>query len=95
MLKISDAAVNAFGELAGEGGLRFVGHELDDGGYEFEPSLAEEPEEGDVVVERDGTKVFLDTLAAEKLANQILDIESHGDHVHFSFEPQDEPDGPA
>jgi Fe-S cluster assembly iron-binding protein IscA len=90
MLQLSDGAVGAIGELAGEGGLRFVARELEDGGYQFEPSLVDEPEDGDVVVESGGARVFLDADSAERLDDQILDVESHGDHVHFSFLPQDE-----
>ena len=41
---------------------------------------------GDQVVERGGASVFLDALAAEELADQMLDDRtSHGDHVHFDF----------
>ena len=90
MLQLSEAAVSAIAELAEDGGLRFVAREIDDGGLEFEPSLADEPEDGDVVVESGPARVFLDAQAAEKLDDQILDVESHDDHVHFSFSPQDE-----
>jgi iron-sulfur cluster assembly protein len=95
MLELTDAAVKEIKELAGDGGLRFVGHPGEDGAFEFEPSLAAAPEDGDAVVERDGAKVFLDALAAEKLDDQILEVESHGDHVHFNFLPQDGDDAPA
>jgi Fe-S cluster assembly iron-binding protein IscA len=93
MLQLSEAAVSAIGELAGDGGLRFVAREIE-GGFEFEPSLADQPEDGDVVVESGGARVFLDAGSAERLDDQILDVESHGDHVHFSFSPQGE-SGPA
>ena len=85
MLELSDNAVREIKELTESGGLRFEGQEGEDGVVQFDPSLADEPEDGDQVVERDGAKVFLDALAAEKLADQILEIESHGDHVHFDF----------
>src|SRR5262245_66503016 len=85
MLELSDEAVRELKDLTGDGGLRFVAVERPDGEWEFDPSLADEPEDGDAVVERDGAKVFLDPVAAEKLADVILEIESHGDHVHFNF----------
>jgi Fe-S cluster assembly iron-binding protein IscA len=89
MLELSDDAVRELKDLAGDGGLRFVAMEGEDDSWSFEPSLADEPADGDVVVERDGAKVFLDALAAEKLADVILEIESHGDHVHFDFVHKD------
>jgi len=96
MLELSDDAVREIKELTETGGLRFEGREGENGDFSFDPSLADEPAEGDQVVERDGAKVFLDAAAAEKLADQILEIESHGDHVHFDFVPQGggEGDGP-
>ena len=89
MLELSDNAVDEIKELAGDGGLRFVAQEGEEGSWSFDPSLADEPAEGDVVVERGGARVFLDAVAAEKLADVILEIESHGDHVHFDFVHKD------
>ena len=89
MLELADGAVQEIKELAGDGGLRFVGKEGEEGSVQFEPSLADEPSDGDQVVERNGARVFLDGLAAEKLDDQILEVHSHGDHVHFNFVPQD------
>jgi Fe-S cluster assembly iron-binding protein IscA len=88
MLELADNAVTAIKELTETGGLRFVAKEGEGGSYSFDPSVEEQPEEGDQVVERDGARVFLDALAAEKLADQILEIESHGDHLHMDFVPQ-------
>jgi hypothetical protein len=34
--------------------------------------------------------VCLDATAAEVLADHVLDVHAHGDHVHFVFSPQDE-----
>ena len=89
MLQISDEAVTAILELAGEGGLRFAGHEAD-GEVELEIEPVEAPLEGDEIVERDGARVFLDEVAAEVLGDQILDVQAHGDHVHFVFADQSE-----
>ena len=88
MLELSENAVREIKDLTDSGGLRFVAHEDANGDWHFDPSLADEPEDGDEVVERAGVKVFLDASAAEKLTYQVLEIESHGDHIHFQFVPQ-------
>ncbi len=95
MLALADGAVKEIKELAGDGGIRFVGRAGEEGSFQFDPSLADAPEDGDQVVERDGARVFLDALAAEKLDDQILEVHSHGDHVHFDFVSQDGGDSPA
>jgi iron-sulfur cluster assembly protein len=88
MLQLSDDAVTAILELAGEGGLRFSGHESD-GEVELEIEPADGPQDGDETVERGGARVFLDAVAVEALDDQVLDVEPHGDHVHFVFAEQD------
>jgi Fe-S cluster assembly iron-binding protein IscA len=88
MLQLSDDAVAAILELAGEGGLRFSGQESD-GEVELEIEPAEGPHEGDETVERGGARVFLDAVAVEVLEDQVLDVEAHGDHVHFVFADQE------
>ena len=95
MLELADSAVKEIKDLAGDGGLRFVGKAGEEGSFQFDPSLADDPEGGDQVVERGGARVFLDALAAEKLTDQILEIESHDDHVHFNFLPQGGDESPA
>jgi iron-sulfur cluster assembly protein len=89
MLQLSEAAVAAIREFADDGALRFVtvadGDEL-----EFETDVVAEPEEGDQVVESGGARVFLDSRAAQELADQVLDVHAHGDHVHFVFSPQND-----
>jgi len=89
MLEVTDAAAEAIVEIAGDGGLRLVASGSGDE-IELELSAAEEPEDGDEVVEHSGARVFLDPAAARELADQVLDVHSHGDHVHFTFEPQAE-----
>jgi Fe-S cluster assembly iron-binding protein IscA len=97
MLALSDNAVREIKELTETGGLRFVAREGEDGDWLFDPSVEDEPLEGDTVVEHKGARVFLDALAAEKLADQILEIHSHGDHLHLDFVSQSggegEPEG--
>ncbi len=84
MLEIHDDAVEP---LKGMGALRITALEADDG-VELQIDDATEPEEGDEVVERDGARVFLDSVAAEVLADQVLGVDAHGDHFHFTFDDQ-------
>ena len=44
--------------------------------------------DGDVVVSEGGATVFLDETAAAVLDDKTLDVESHGDHFHFSLDEQ-------
>ena len=85
MLEISDEAVDVLREL---GALRITAETADDGDLELSLEDAEEPKEGDEVVERDGARVFLDALAAEALADQVLGVHAHDDHFHFTFDDQ-------
>ena len=84
MLQIADDAVDALKEL---GAIRITAEEV---GEELELSIAnaDGPDEGDEVVERDGARVFLDSVAAEVLADQVLGVDAHGDHFHFTFDDQ-------
>jgi Fe-S cluster assembly iron-binding protein IscA len=85
MLEIDDEAVEP---LKGMGALRITAQETDDG-VELQIDDATEPQEGDEVVERDGARVFLDDVASEVLADQVLGVHAHGDHFHFTFEEQE------
>jgi hypothetical protein len=84
MLQIDDDAVEALTQI---GALRITAEETDEG-IELQIDEATDPLEGDEVVERDGARVFLDGPAAEVLADQILGVEAHGDHFHFTFDDQ-------
>ena len=84
MLEIHDAAVEP---LKGMGALRITAQETDDG-VALQIDDATEPQLGDEVVERDGAQVFLDSVASEVLADQVLGVHAHGDHLHFTFDDQ-------
>ncbi|HTR33290.1 MAG TPA: hypothetical protein VMH47_05395 [Gaiellaceae bacterium] len=84
MLQIDEGAVAALADI---GALRITAEETDDG-VELQIDEAEEPLDGDEVVERGDARVFLDELAAEVLADQVLGVEEHGDHFHFTFDEQ-------
>ena len=84
MLQIRDDAVEALGQT---GSLRVTAEETEDG-VEVQIDEATEPHEGDEVIEREGARVFLDAMAAQVLADQVLGVHAHGDHFHFTFEDQ-------
>ena len=85
-MQIDSGAVDALTEL---GSLRITAAETDDG-VELQIDEAAEAHEGDETVEREGARVFLDPLAAEVLADQVLGVHAHDDHFHFTFEDQSE-----
>ncbi|HVU76347.1 MAG TPA: hypothetical protein VHC67_02105 [Gaiellaceae bacterium] len=84
MLQIDDEAVQALTEI---GALRITAEETDEG-VELQIDEATEPHDGDEVVEREGARIFLAPSAAEVLADQVLGVEAHGDHFHFTFDEQ-------
>jgi Fe-S cluster assembly iron-binding protein IscA len=89
MLWVTDEAATAIAEIAEDGFLRLVAHEADDG-VEIETVVADAPEPGDEVIESGGARVCLDATSADVLGDQILDVQAHGDHVHFVFSPQED-----
>jgi hypothetical protein len=84
MLEISEDAVDALAEL---GAIRITAEEVD-GEVELSIDDAAEPADGDQVVEQGGARIFLDPVAADALADQVIGVEAHGDHVHFTFDDQ-------
>ena len=85
MMQIAADAVQALAEM---GPLRIVAEEIDDE-VELEIEAADERSAGDEVVSLGAATVYLDPLAAETLADQVLGVEGHDDHYHFTFAPQD------
>ena len=96
MLVLTEEAADAIrgileeAELGAGSGLRISAEAGGDGEAELDFAIAEAPLDGDVIVERDEVSVFLDELAAELLDDQALGVEAHGDHFHFSIDPQAE-----
>jgi hypothetical protein len=84
MLQIAEDAVEP---LAGLGPIRITAEEVD-GEVELSIDDATEPAEGDEVVEAGGARIFLDEIAAEALSDQVIGVEAHGDHFHFTFDDQ-------
>ena len=85
MLQIAEDAVDVLTEL---GAIRISAEEVDEGEVELSIENATAPTEGDQIVEEGGARIFLDPVAAEALADQVMGVESHGDHVHFTFDEQ-------
>jgi Fe-S cluster assembly iron-binding protein IscA len=86
MLQIAEDAVEAFRQM---GTLRIRGVESD-GEVELEIEEAAEPIADDQVIERDGVRIFLDPVAASALDDQVIGVDAHGDHFHFTFDDQPE-----
>jgi hypothetical protein len=85
MLQIDESALEAFKEL---GSIRISGVESD-GEVELEIEEAEEPvDDDDQIVERDGVRIFLNRVAATALDDQVIGVEAHDDHFHFTFDDQ-------
>ena len=85
MLQIDEDAIPAFQEL---GSIRIAGVEAD-GEVELEFEEASAPlDDDDQIVERDGVKIFLNRVAAAALDDQVIGVEAHDDHFHFTFEDQ-------
>ena len=84
MLKIDEEAVVALEQI---GTIRITAQEVD-GDVEVAIDEATEPVEGDEVIEQGGARVFLDAAAADVLSDQVLGVNAHDDHVHFTFEDQ-------
>jgi Fe-S cluster assembly iron-binding protein IscA len=89
MLGISDTAAEAikgFLEDAPAGsGLRIdaAGPPDENDETELEMSIADEPVEGDQVIEQGGARVFVSETLSDALSELTLDAEAHGDHYHF------------
>ncbi len=86
MLEIAEDAIEALRQM---GSLRIRGVESD-GEVELEIEEAGEPVGDDQVVERDGVRIFLDPVSASALDDQVIGVEAHEDHFHFTFEDQPE-----
>jgi iron-sulfur cluster assembly protein len=80
-------------EVADEGGLRIAARALGDDEATLELSVAGEPETADEVVEQEGAQVFLEPVAAQALADKVLDAAvEEGGGVRFTLSEQ--PGGP-
>ena len=94
MLALTEAAKDAVrdmvaSEAAPEGaGLRIAAEPGGDGEASLSIDVAAAPADGDAVLDEDGARVFLEPTAAELLDDMVLDVEPHGDHVHFTIDAQ-------
>lgn len=98
VLTITPAAAEALRQIRetddlGDGtGLRVTAR-LDGDEVAIELDMVEGPHDGDEVVEQGGARVFLDPESAGLLTEVELDVEEHGDHVHFNFAQRAGDDG--
>jgi iron-sulfur cluster assembly protein len=96
MLALTEDAVDAIKaiveleEMPEGSGLRISAREGDDeDSFELGLSFAEEPDQGDDVVEERGARVFLTAEAGALLDAKVLDANVHGDHLHFDLQEQE------
>lgn len=75
----------AASELPEGAGLRIAAAASQDGNVPIELSLAETPQPGEQVVEQAGAQVFLDQAAATYIRGKLLDVESDGGQLNFTF----------
>lgn len=94
MLEITATAIEAIKSIIGPDapagtGFRISVEEAGEEEAEIALNVEEAPYEGDVVIDAgSGVLVFLDGEAADMLEDTVFDAEAHGDHYHFSLEPQ-------
>jgi iron-sulfur cluster assembly protein len=86
MLAVTEAAADAISALTAqrgvedEGGLRFAVRTSDDSQGALGLTVAPGPADGDqVVTATTGAHVFLEPMAAEYLADKVLDVEQDGE----------------
>ncbi|AYY13731.1 Fe-S cluster assembly protein HesB [Actinobacteria bacterium YIM 96077] len=97
MLMLTDQAVTAVRHLTSQPGmsedtgLRIASTTGDDGSQGFTLQVTDAPEPGDQVVDAQGTKVMMDSSAAEQLDDKALDAEiSEQGEVQFMLGMQPE-----
>ncbi len=95
MLVITEGAAEAIKQIvtsspiAEEGGLRISVEPLDNQSAKLELSLAESPEPGDSLVQKEGANVFVEQTAATFLDDKVLDATVEQDTVSFSLAERD------
>ena len=88
MLALTDNAVDAIKKVApGEAGLRlFASADGTDSTLQLE--IAEEPTQGDQVLEVQGAQLFLEPSAATMVEDKVLDATQQGPKVQFALAQQ-------
>ena len=71
-----------------EGGLRIAAREIEGDEATLELSVADEPEAADAVVAQEGAQVFLEPVAAQALADKVLDAAVDEGGVRFTLTEQ-------
>jgi len=99
VLTITPAAAEAIKAIVSsspvpDGGLKITTTPVSDGSAALELSVAGAPTATDRVVEEEGSRVFVEELAAGELDDKVLDAQVEQDTVRFSLHQQPPP-GPA
>lgn len=96
MLQVSESAVNvleearAAQELPDSYGVRVFAQTDDAGEASLALAFAEEPADGDEVIEEGGTEVYVSPELAEPLAESMLDVEETPEGPQLALVPQDD-----
>jgi len=90
MIEVTDTAVNAIknaisGSKEPVEGLRIMVQAGGCSGYKYMMGLVQVAEPGDVIVERDGVKVFVDEKSVPLLTGVVLDFSVSMDGAGFTF----------
>lgn len=93
MLTITTEAAQAINAIVGsspvpQGGLKITAKPVTGSESTLELSVVESPAETDRVIEDQGTRVFLEQLAADYLEDKVLDAEVEGEQVRFTLQDQ-------
>lgn len=95
VLEVTDTAVNvvrearASQEIPDSYGLRVFAQADEQGEPALALAFAEEPSEGDQVIEQDGTEVYVAPEVAQPLADSVLDVDDTPEGPQFRLVPQE------
>ncbi len=94
MLQVTSTAANVLAEarqaqeLPEEYGVRVFAHPDESGEAALALAFAEQPAEGDLVTEQDGTEIYVAPELAEPLAGSTLDVTEGPDGPELTLVPQ-------
>jgi iron-sulfur cluster assembly accessory protein len=91
MINLTDSAVNAVKSAISTsaqpaGGLRIMVETGGCAGFKYMMGLADEAKPDDTVIERDGIKVFVDTISHQHLAGTTIDFVVALEGSGFTFD---------
>jgi iron-sulfur cluster insertion protein len=91
MLGVTDSAINQFKKLisdsnANGSGIRVFASGSGCCGPSYGLDIAEKAEEGDTMIEKDGLKIFIDSVASESLSAATIDYTEQGPGKGFQIQ---------